>query len=501
MAVISSAPILAKMKTSGGTFYTLSSTVNDFSYIFSDSSVRIAPSKFVAMKLPDWQNTTGQRLFRDSNDVGNPSITDPNDVLPKIIQNYTENLIQYSESSRDDNTLSNYSEAAWWKTVRMLGGIGFEDASETFIENGVTKNLYVETPEATDYESVVKFVGDVNLLNHVKSEGNEYVEMFLNIPTSQGKMTGVKFKQVDVSHPVSLLPTGGGDVFTSGLESQYVNNIHNAKAIYDNDTTNQYSVGTQIDDLGVHFDDILDDDNDARHKQGDFEFNAVALYYDIYDKDDETKKQTNLYGILFVEDFDNITAGVGQLPLLKKYQPSDNSAGNGFSFRMNLKFSDSSNQVTSEVSVNSYSTVSMELYMDALQRLTKITDKVEGILETVTKVKAENDRLITTIMKQDELLGAVDQITLNKDNISLIQSGNKNGASSGVRISNEELFIYMSKTIEALSNTNDNITIQNIISKKSYLADLVDPTENIVEFEDGTRYQWNTSTSNWDLIN
>lgn len=500
MSVISSAPILGKMKTSGGTFYTLSSTVNDFSYLFSDSTVRIAPSKFVAMKLPDWQNTTGQKLYRDSNDVGNPTITDPNEVLPKILQNYTENLIQYSESTRTDNTLSNYAESAWWKTVRMLGGIGFQDASETFIENGTTKNLYTETEESDDYESVVKFVGDVNLLNHVKSNGNEYVEMFLNIPTSQGKMTGVKFKQCDVVHPLSLLPDGGGDIFTSGLESQYTNNTNNAKAIYDNDATLQYSVGTQIDDLVVHFDDILDDDNDSRHLQGDFEFNAIALYYDIYDKDDETKLRTNLYGILFVEDYNNLTAGIGELPLLKKYQPSDNSAGNGFSFRMNLKFSDSSNQVTSEVSVNSFSTVSMELYMDALQRMSKMTDKLENMFEIVTAVKAQNDNLITTIMSQDTILDSIDQIEENKDNIQLVMTGNVNGASSGVRISNEELFIAFSNAISAVSNTNDNITIQNIISQKSYLGDLVDPEQNIIEFEDGNRYQWDTSTSMWNLI-
>lgn len=498
MQVISSAPILSKLKVSGGTFYTLSSTVNDFSYIFSDSSVRIAPSKFVAMKLPDWQNTTGQRLFRDNNDVGLPSITDPNEVLPKVLQNYTENLIQYAESLRTDNDLSNYAESAWWKTLRMLGGVGFEPTSETIIENGVQKTLYTETLENNDYENIVKFVGDVNLLNHVKSDGNEFVEMFVNIPTEQGKMQGVKFKQGNVSQSVSLLPDGGGTEHTTGLKRQFDNGEQNAKAIYDNETTRQYSVGTQLDDLGVHFDDILEDQ--TRHKKGDFEFNAIALYYDIFDKDDETTKRTNLYGILFVEDFNSITAGVGELPLLKKYQPSAESAGNGYSFRMNLKFSDSSNQVTSEISINDYSTVSMELYLDALGRLTKMTDRVENMFEIVTKVKQENDRLKTTIMQQDRVLEAVETIERNTEKIDLIQTGNQTGASSGVRISNEELFQAFDTMTKALQNSDNGVTIQNIISKKSYLGSLVNPQENIIEFEDGTRYRWNVQLKDWELI-
>ncbi len=498
MAIISSAPILSKLKTSGGTFYTLSSTVNDFSYLFSDSNVRIAPSKFVAMKLPKWQNTTTQRLYRNPNDVGQPAITDPNDVLPKILQDYTENLIQYSESTRTDNTLMNYAESAWWKTLRMLGGMTLVSDGTSVIENGVTKNIYKEQVASGTYDPIIKFVGDVNLLNHVKSNGNEYIEMFANIPTSQGKMETIKFKKGDVVHPSGLIPIGGGTDHTSGLQTQYTANTDNVKAIYDNTATKQYQVSGDLEDACVHFDDILGDT--SRHKKGDFEFNAIALYYDIYDKNDATKKRTNLYGILFIEDFNNITAGVGELPLLKKYQPSANSAGNGFSFRMNLKFSNASNQLTSEVTVNDYSTVSMELYMDALRRMTIMTDKLEQSLEIVNKVKLENDRIKTTIMKQDELLSSIAQIKTNKDDIQLIKTGNVLGASSGVRISNEELFLAFDRVIKQLSTTNTNITLQNIISQKSYLGKLIDTTNNIIEYADGTKYQWNTTTQAWVQI-
>ena len=496
MAIISSAPLLTSLKVSGGTFYTLSSTVNDFSYLFSDSTIRLVPSKFVAMKLPKWQNITGQKLYRDPNDIGLPSITDPNTIVPKIIQDYTENLIQYSESTRTDNNLSNYSEESWWKTLRMLGGMELEPTTTTVIEDGITKTLYKELDASVNYEPIIQFVGDVNLLNHVKSQGNEYVELFCNIPTDKGRMDGTLFKRGDVTHPSGLIPIGGGTDHTSGLETYYTANTDNAKAIYDNTTTKQYSVGNDLEDSKVYFSDILGDT--TRHKKGDFEFNAIALYYDIYDKNDDTKKRTNLYGILIIEDYNSIVAGVGELPLLKKYQPSNNSSGNGFSFRMNLKFSNASNQVTSEVTVNDYSTVSMELYSNALKRLTIMTDKVEEVLSITNTVKQDNDRLKTTIMNQQTVIDAIASIKTNSDRISLLETSGVGGNS--VRISNEELFLAFDNTIKALQTTNTNITLQNIISQKSYLGKLIDVNQNIIEFTDGTKYKWNVLTNVWDLI-
>lgn len=497
MPITSSVPILSPLKVSGGTFYTFSSTVNDFSYLFTDSNVRIAPSKFVAMKLPKWQNTTGQKLFLDPADVGQPTITDPNTVLPKIIQDYTENLIQYSESERTDQTLGNYAESAWWKTLRMLGGMELEDTLDTIIENGVTKKLYKEATQSNDYDQIIKFVGDVNMLNHVKSSGNEYIEMFVNIPTDQGLMEGIKFKKDDLTFPSGLIPISGGTEWASGLENHHLANTDNAKAIYDNVATRQYQVGDDLESANVFFDDILGDE--TRHKKGNFDFNAIALYYDVYDRNDETKVRTSLYGILMVEDFNSISSGVGELPLLKKYQPSVTTNGNGYSFRMNLKFSNSTNHLTSEVSINDYSTVSMELYMEALQRLTKMTDKVEDILKITEKVKSENDRILTTLMQYDKILESVTQIDENKKAIELINTGSTVGASNGVRISNEELF----KAFENVTNAaqNGELTVTNIISKKAYLAKMVDELNNIVEFEDGTRYQWDKVLQIWNLIN
>lgn len=495
MSIIASAPLLSGLKTKGGTFYSFSTTVNDFSYLFSDSTIRLVPSKFVALKLPKWSNTSDQHMFRNPTDIGTPAVTDPNIVFPKILQNYTENLIQYSEADRTDNKLSNYAEASFWKTLRMLGGMTLVDTGTTIVEDGLNKQLYKEEAASVTYDPIIKFVGDVNLLNHSKTGGTEYVEIFVNIPTNQGRMEDILFKPAKVQHTSGAIPVAGGSIDTVGLSAYSATD--QTSAIYDDSINKQYSVGNSVDDANVYFDEILSSSATKLHK-GDFEFNAIALYYDIFDTTDATKKSTNLWGILVVEDFDGSVGGASNMPLLKKYQPDSIQPGNGYSFRMNLKFSNSTNQVTSEISINDYSTVSMELYMDALRRLTLVTDKVEEIMTITTAVKAENDRMKTTMFNAQVILDNIAKISSMSNDIELLKTGNVGG--STVRISNEELFQSFSNTIEALSSTNQNITLNNIISKRSYLGTLVDPLLNIVEFEDGTRFQWNALTNVWDQI-
>ncbi|BAV39365.1 hypothetical protein BPT24_245 [Tenacibaculum phage pT24] len=495
--ITSSVPILNGLKTEGGTFYTFSSTVNDFSYLFNDSNVRIAPSKFVALRLPDWQNTTNQRMYLDPTEVGQPLITDPNQVFPKILQNYTENLIQHSETSRTDNSLANYAEASFWKTLQKLGAMEMVDSGENVIEHGVTKRIYRERAKDANYEPIVKFVGDVNVMKHTKDKGNEYIEMFINLPTSKGAMETINFKRSDINFGSGLIPTGGGEDYSAGLESQYNANTDNASAIYDNSSTKQYEVGNDLSDCGIDFVDIYNDT--SKHQKGDFEFNAIALYYDIYDKDDETLTRTNLYGIFVLEDFNTAIAGVGQLPKVMKYQPSVNVSGNGFSFGLNLKFSNSTNHVTSEISINDYSQVSMKLYMDVLNRVTTLTNTAEKLLEVIANQKLQLDKYLTIMMSQQDLLNAKSQLDENTKNIQLILTGNVNGASNSVRISNEELFKAFDNTVKKISE-GGNFTINNIISKKSYLGDLIDVENNIIEYEDGTRYQWDGTLKTWVQI-
>lgn len=78
----------------------------------------------------------------------------------------------------------------------------------------------------------------------------------------------------------------------------------------------------------------------------DFEFNAVLLYYSVYDKDMDTELATNLFGILFLNGPEHVSfeSGTGNslaftIPTLLKRKSSPGGFGTGYSFRVNVKTS------------------------------------------------------------------------------------------------------------------------------------------------------------------
>lgn len=384
--IATSVPLLSKLKPTGGTFYTLSPTLNDFNTIFSGSSVKLVPSKFALLKLPTWKNAQGQRMFKESSAFGAPTVTDPNILVPKYIQNYLEVMNNYGYGNRKDSTLFNSSEIAFWKMLRDSGAIEFEE-DITYTQDGKVLTRFLEKSESADYDPVVKYIGDINLLNHISREGQSYTEIYLHVPTDSGKIDRISFTQNKLRWDLPQFPFGGGSEFAEGLEAHSATG--NVKAIYDT-ADRKFMVGEAVDNNVIYWDDIESNITDS-YKKGDYEFNAIAVYYDIWNEKDKTSIARNLYGIFFIDDYEQGTGGSYDIPAFKKVQPSDEAAGNSYGFRINLKFSNASNQVSSEITINDYNTISMELYMEALQLLTKTNWDVTKLLTQNVQL---NDRLL-----------------------------------------------------------------------------------------------------------
>ena len=68
-----------------------------------------------------------------------------------------------------------------------------------------------------------------------------------------------------------------------------------------------------------------------------FYFNAILVYYDIWNTNDPSTKTTNLMGILFMNDMEEDSAGIGQWQNYEKLVQDENGAGNSYVFRINLK--------------------------------------------------------------------------------------------------------------------------------------------------------------------
>ena len=98
-----------------------------------------------------------------------------------------------------------------------------------------------------------------------------------------------------------------------------------------------------------------------------FEFNAVLLYYDVFDPNNPAEAETNLYGILFLEDIEPISNSAGRIPAFKKYKPDPLTKlnGNSYGLKVNIKFDTDIENTGVELAVNDYSSFSLSMFMDA----------------------------------------------------------------------------------------------------------------------------------------
>lgn len=419
--ILSTVPLLRGLRTEGTTFYTFSSAVNDTILLFSNNeNIRMNFSKFVCLRLPNWENVAKQRLYKNPLDL--ESINDTNAVddanqffVKAYLQNYVENFCSHIDANRQDLTFSQFAEAAFWKSLQSVSNDLLAPSddlltlqlivdSEYQDLNNITRQKWKERDEATNtYTDIIQYVGDVNMLNHVKSNGKEYLEVYGHIPTNAGKTEDVLFKLNDgLDSNLAQVPATTGTDWVNGQEDNYLNASASdktyAKAVYDT-TDKKYNVNTDRDFLQIDWEDIESDQASTdKWNKGNFEFNAVLLYYDIFDKTDDTTRKRNLYGILLLDHFEQAAPTVESINSYKKYQPNANQAGNGFGFRFNLMFSNSTNQLTSDITINDYSTISMELYMEALQRLQTINDQYSQLTTKMTTMSIEHAQMQQIIL-------------------------------------------------------------------------------------------------------
>jgi hypothetical protein len=145
----------------------------------------------------------------------------------------------------------------------------------------------------------------------------------------------------------------------------------------------QKYVRTKLDSIGIDFDpssykQIVDDpaistleEFNSTSLSSDFSFNAVLIYYDVYDPAIPADSATNLYGVLFLDDVQDTGIGTFEIPGFKKYKPNPVTKlnGNSYGFKLNLKFDVDIDQTGVEQAINDYSPFSLSMFMDAMNVL------------------------------------------------------------------------------------------------------------------------------------
>jgi hypothetical protein len=248
-------PLIKPVQDKKGIFYNFQSALEDINITLSNSENAVRFSKFALLRIPEigTPNTLATDNKIQFGAAGESPILeglnpDNNVNLAESFQNYALNLesLLLSRPSYKKSERLTISERVFWKWLKELGAIRFQDA------NALEKNTavllsdprFVEKPETSStYNRVVKYIGDIDVVNTLSSSQNSYTEVYIHVPTNVGTTPHVLFKSVeDPNYKPSLSPianTGAAPLDVEYLSGRHYNDTHpfglSLKAFYDLD--------------------------------------------------------------------------------------------------------------------------------------------------------------------------------------------------------------------------------------------------------------------------
>jgi hypothetical protein len=229
-----------------------------------------------------------------------------------------------------------------------------------------------------------------------------------------------------------------------------------------------------------------------------FEFNAVLVYYDVYDANNPTDVATNLYGVLFLDDVKQQSTEYG-ISRFKKFKPNvvTKLNGNSYGFKINLKFDTSVENVgIVEKAINDFSTFSLETFVDAMNifqsAATVLSEQTVEVVELKNKMAQLEDLIINTsdVNEINLRLDSIEQNFLANQalfsNTSAIMALIQKNADSLTQVLNGQTSISVSYNLNAIKG-GDGILIDRSIPNNVIVDNLVQGfsiTQNIPYFGD-----------------
>lgn len=220
-----------------------------------------------------------------------------------------------------------------------------------------------------------------------------------------------------------------------------------------------------------------------------FEFNTILLYYDVYDPNNPSDSETNLYGVLFLEDIEPISNSAGRIPSFKKYKPDPITKlnGNSYGLKVNIKFDTDIESTGVELAVNDYSSFSLSMFMDAAN----VLQEASRTLNDQTKEIIDLSERVNTL---EGLVVTMDDNTSINARISALENA---------MVANQALF---KNTQDILGLIERNYTmVQNILNgrtniKLSYDLDLIKSGNGVnVDRSVPNRLTLNNSVQSYNL--
>lgn len=366
-------PLLRPLRKNGSTLYMFPSAQEDIGLNINNSAMGAALSSFALLNL-----NTRNFGFSDINKIALD--------LQDYMMNFETTIL--NESTYDFQQSGTVSEKVFWHWMINKCGLELDSIDGT---DGIYREKNYGSGNA---DRVIQCFGEIDAGNSLSSEFGMYNETYVTVPTSYGNGP-VFFRRTDdyedSNYRLGEYPSGNsmGSEYIQGRSASEYSYLpgDTLRAVYDDDTRRKYVVGdndrmeivkdfstisaalSALANSGItddsekeqvivsSWDDVNIDalekfkniDNGSYDMSGicEFKFNAILLYYSLYDLDDEYKQPlaTNLFGIVFIDGGDGqYSTGDYLLPPITKKksfgggQSGQNAYfGNSYSFRVNIK--------------------------------------------------------------------------------------------------------------------------------------------------------------------
>ena len=504
-------PII-KPRSQGGTFYTFSSAMEDIGLNVNELKNKVALSHYVLLNIPKFDASTTYGSEDDKLNQGDYTFAE-------IFENYALNMETVLRNQPTYNFAESLSvsERVFWKFMKKYGFAKFKKDEKD-------SSYYVED------SSLVKGYGLITAGAQRTDEYGIYNETFVQIPSSYGLMKTL-FKPVyDRNYHITRK---GGKCFSSESTEGYIENISpdevkeeklhtgiSAKAIYDLPDNKGYAVTDEdevlcvelslsklreyFEDSTLSYDDIAMQgiDLDDLVKDSPYTFNAILLYYSIYDSTTKNILATNAYGLMLLESAvkDEGSEKSYVYPSIEKRKTTNTHVGNSYSFRLNVKTSSiySGDTVVYDNSTPGYE-MSVE-FNDVIRNLSVAVETLRSNANVIAKISNDNISIKRLAMQ------SIDKLEDIEKDIALIKSGKTRTVNTNVLMAttaaiknmtadttlydannnivgelNGDSFKYKNAEFETLTteNINGSISTSLISVNEKNKIDITDATKSI----------------------
>jgi len=416
-------PLIRIPQEQGGTMYAFASAAKDLTKAYYNPDINFEYSKFALLNLPAISAGVGNSIeFSSLFDSGTGGTAasyvenaNGNVDFAQTFQNYALNLESFILTDDDyDSTLyKSDAEKIFFKWLDATGAMSTRNATayETSTSRLTEKDNSLQS--GSEYDRVIKYIGDIDVTNDKNYKGTAYNEIFINVPSSAGTTPCVLLES-------SLYNTNATSYSPSssiiGRDGQTHPDPHiNLEALSDNANgtltiNNLGDVDYGIDWNSSNYERILDDPKlnnlfDYSKTGSDFKFNAILVYYDVYSKSNPGNRATNLYGIIILDNWKSDLGGGHYIPQQTKYKPNDITGlnGNSFALKLNVKFNSSLDNVGVENNINDFSTFSMDLFFDTTSSLEQAAELLKTANERYSDLAVRLNAMETLLLTATEL--------------------------------------------------------------------------------------------------